>query len=303
MRVTESNQEDVRNWIKLRLARNLDTFGAVRLLKAFGSAEAVLAGSLADLARIVGMPAAEGVVAAARGAADDEADAAVERLLSTPEAGVLTIADSLYPAGLIESGTAPLLLFTRGSESLLLREAVTICGSASADDEGLRNAEFFGKAISEAGMTVLVPAEPGIPAAGVSGALSAHNGFPPAAFLASGTARASRELAGLLKALLAAGGLLISAELPDASQSESSKALRDGLLAGFTKRLLVIEAERHAPILEVARKAAELGSLVGAIPGSIHNPLSRGANALIREGAMLVETLRDLDIENPAAQK
>ena len=152
-------------------------------------------------------------------------------------------------------------------------------------------------------MTVLVPAEPGIPAAGVSGALSAHNGFPPAAFLASGTARASRELAGLLKALLAAGGLLISAELPDASQSESSKALRDGLLAGFTKRLLVIEAERHAPILEVARKAAELGSLVGAIPGSIHNPLSRGANALIREGAMLVETLRDLDIENPAAQK
>lgn len=119
MRVTESNQEDVRNWIKLRLARNLDTFGAVRLLKAFGSAEAVLAGALADLARIVGMPAAEGVVAAARGAADDEADAAVERLLSTPEAGVLTIADSLYPAGLIESGTAPLLLFTRGSESLL----------------------------------------------------------------------------------------------------------------------------------------------------------------------------------------
>ena len=64
-----------------------------------------------------------------------------------------------------------------------------------------------------------------------------------------------------------------------------------------------IEAERHAPILDVARKAAELGSLVGAIPGSIHNPLSRGANALIREGAMLVETLRDLDIENPAAQK
>ena len=95
MRVTETNQEEVRNWIKLRLARNLDTFGAVRLLKAFGSAEAVLEGALADLARIVGMPAAEGGVAAARGAADDDADAAVERLRSTPEAGVLTIADSL----------------------------------------------------------------------------------------------------------------------------------------------------------------------------------------------------------------
>ncbi|WP_297608257.1 DNA-processing protein DprA [uncultured Sutterella sp.] len=303
MRVTETNQEDVRNWIKLRLARNLDTFGAIRLLKVYGSAEAVLEASLTDLARIVGMPAAEGVAAAARGAADDEADAAVDRLLSTPEASVLTIADSLYPAGLIENGTAPLLLFARGNESLLLREAVTICGSVSADEEGLRNAEFFGKAISEAGLTVLVPAEPGIPAAAISGALSAHNGVPPAALLASGTARASREMAGLLKALLAAGGLLISAELPDASQSEASKVLRDGLLAGFSRRLLVIEAERSSPILDIARRAAELGSLVGAVPGSIHNPLSRGANALIREGAMLVETLRDLGIENPAAQK
>lgn len=122
MRVSETNQEDVRNWIKLSLARHLDTFGAVRLLKVYGSAESVLAGSLSDLARLVGMPAAEGVVAAARGAVDDEADSAVAGLLSTPETGVLTIADSLYPAGLIESGLAPLLLFTRGDESVLLRE-------------------------------------------------------------------------------------------------------------------------------------------------------------------------------------
>ena len=275
----------------------MDTFGAVRLLKVYGSAESVLAGSLSDLARLVGMPAAEGVVAAARGAVDDEADSAVAGLLSTPETGVLTIADSLYPAGLIESGLAPLLLFTRGDESVLLRESATICGSASADEEGLRNAEFFGKAIAESGMTVLVPAEPGIPTSAISGALSAHQGVPPAALLASGTARAPREMTGLL------GGLLISAELPETSQSEASKALRNGLLAGFSRRLLVIEAERHAPILDIARRAAELGGLVGAIPGSIHNPLSRGANALIREGAMLVETLRDLGIENPEPQK
>lgn len=54
MRVNETNQEDVRNWIKLRLARNLDTFGAIRLLKVFGSAESVLEGALSDLARTVG---------------------------------------------------------------------------------------------------------------------------------------------------------------------------------------------------------------------------------------------------------
>ncbi|MDQ6215182.1 DNA-protecting protein DprA, partial [Achromobacter insolitus] len=34
-----------------------------------------------------------------------------------------------------------------------------------------------------------------------------------------------------------------------------------------------------------------------AIPGSIHSPLSRGCHALIRQGAKLVETARDITDE------
>ena len=304
MRVNEANREEAKNWIRLRLARNLDTIGAIRLLKAFGSVEAVLEGALADIARIAGMPAAEGVVAAGRGAADEEADAAVEWLLDTPDAGMLVIAEPDYPTGLIESGLAPLLLFTRGDASLMSRETTLVCGSASPNEEGLRNAEYFGKALAEADTTVLVAADPGISAAALSGALSAKNGAPPAALLASGAARAPREMLGLLRALLAAGGLLLSAELPAQSQNETSKAFRDELLAGFSRKLLVVEAERNASVLGIARRAAELGSLVGAIPGSIHNRLARGTNALIRDGAMLVETCTDLGIDkNSAGQK
>ena len=94
---------------------------------------------------------------------------------------------------------------------------------------------------------------------------------------------------------IAASGLLVT-EFPPGSPSRglalSASAIASS--AAFRKRVVVVEAKERSGSLITARLAADQGRDVMAVPGTFVGGRNRGANALLRDGAKLVESAVDI---------
>lgn len=221
---------------------------------------------------------------------DVEADLA---WLSQPGHGCLTLHDREYPSLLREIADPPVVLFTRGDAAVLRSKQIAIVGSRNPTATGERTARRFAAALSRAGLAVTSGLASGIDAAGHEGALEA--GGPTVAVFGCGPDRIypPRHQA-LADAIAASGGVLVSEFPPGTPPSREGFPRRNRIISGLSLGVLVVEAALKSGSLITARQAMEQGREVFAIPGSILDPLARGCNALIREGAKLVESVPDI---------
>jgi DNA processing protein len=98
----------------------------------------------------------------------------------------------------------------------------------------------------------------------------------------------------LMQEVVENGGCLISEFEPDFKATQWSFPMRNRLMAGISKAVLIIEAEEKSGTLITARLATEYNRDLLAIPGSIFTPSSKGTNKLIKAGATPVSSAEDV---------
>ncbi|MGN6519071.1 MAG: DNA-processing protein DprA [Dokdonella sp.] len=223
--------------------------------------------------------------------------------LAQPRHALLACDEADFPALLDDTSTPPAALFVAGACDALWYPQLAIVGSRSATQGGLATAVAFARALAAAGFAITSGLAEGIDGAAHAATLDA--GGTTIAVLGTGAdvvypAR-HRDLAARI---VARGGALVS-EFPLGTPPHPTHfPRRNRIIAGLALGTLVVEAGLRSGSLLTARQAAEAGREVFAIPGSIHNPLSRGCHQLIRTGARLVETAEEIGAElAPLAQR
>ena len=98
----------------------------------------------------------------------------------------------------------------------------------------------------------------------------------------------------LMREVVENGGCLISEFEPDFKATQWSFPMRNRLMAGISKAVLIIEAEERSGTLITARLTIEYNRDLLAIPGSIFSSSSRGTNKLIRQGATPITCAEDV---------
>jgi DNA processing protein len=122
-------------------------------------------------------------------------------------------------------------------------------------------------------------------------------GLPTIAIPGSGldpSALYPRSNVPLAERIVASDGALLSEFKPLFRARPESFPQRNRIMAGMSRAVLVVEAERKSGTLITARLALDYNRDVLAVPGSIFSAMSSGPNYLLETGAAPITTSEDI---------
>ena len=286
-------------FLRLAFTRGVSTRVAHKLLSELGDINTLFAASTSTIAGIAGDAVARALTTAPDGTAASLIDAALAWLNEAEDQHLLTWAHPAFPALLLESGDAPVILFAKGRLDLLERPALAMVGSRNCSQGGTDTAEAFAEAFSASGVTVVSGLAQGIDAAAHAGALRAAAKQPATAgstiaVVGTGIDRVYPAKNKVLAHSIAERGLILSEYPLGTPPLAENFPRRNRIISGLARGVLVVEASMASGSLITARLAGEQGREVFAIPGSIHSTFHKGCHHLIKQGAKLVETAQDV---------
>lgn len=270
------------DWLRLIRCENVGPVTFFRLLERFGSAARALE-ALPGLARAGGR--ARPITLCSKARAEDEM-ARAERL----GARVLCWGEPDFPAPLAATDGGPPLLFVRGHAGLFARPCIGVVGARNASAGARQFARKLAMDLGAAGVVVASGLARGLDTAAHEGSLETGT----VAVLAGGVDVIYPPENAALYDRIAEAGAVVS-EMPPGTEPQARHfPRRNRIISGLALGVVVVEATARSGSLITARYAAEQGREVFAVPGSPLDARSGGPNQLLREGAVLTESARDV---------
>jgi DNA processing protein len=197
-----------------------------------------------------------------------------------------------YPQLLKEIADPPACLWTRGDHTAFSATGVAVVGARAASREGLTAAYEIAFDLARAGIVVISGLARGIDSAAHKGALD--GGGKTIAVLGTGIDVVYPAENAELAQRITERGLLVTEFRPGAAPEDWHFPRRNRIISGLSKAVVIVEAREKSGSLITARLAADQGRDVMAVPASIQGGRNRGAHALVRDGAKLVESAVDI---------
>ena len=207
----------------------------------------------------------------------------------------VTMAENNYPKRLKEIESPPYALYYKGNLPAEEKKSVAIIGARECSEYGRNIAEEYARELAGYGVQIISGMARGIDGFGQWEALRA--GGESYAVLGCGVDICyPRELFSLYKRLERQGGIL--SEFPIGTEPlKQHFPARNRIISGLSDAVLVMEAKERSGSLITADMALEQGKDVYALPGLVNSKLSVGCHLLIKQGADILISPKDLLVD------
>lgn len=203
-----------------------------------------------------------------------------------------TVQDASYPERLREISSSPYVLYVKGELPREDKLSVAIVGARECSSYGEAMARSFASELSKVGAQIISGMARGVDGASQSGALDV-NGESFGVLGCGVDICYPRDNIELYMKLQEKGGILSEQPLGTQPLPQFFPA-RNRIISGLADVVLVIEAKEKSGSLITADLALEQGKDVYALPGPINSVLSKGCNQLIKQGAGILISPKDL---------
>ncbi|MBE7013840.1 MAG: DNA-protecting protein DprA [Ruminococcaceae bacterium] len=206
---------------------------------------------------------------------------------------IICYSDEYYPERLRNIPDFPIVLYHRGDKFLfdeLL--CISVVGTREPSGYGIKMAKQIARELAYNNALVISGMAFGIDASAHLGAMSVDK--PTVAVLGSGIDDPTPKTNKKLYEYMLYNGCVISEYPPGARIYRSNYAVRNRIISGLSLGTVVVEAEEISGSLITARNALNQGRDVFAVPNLADNKKGDGTNNLLRDGAILVTSAKDI---------